>query len=37
LDLDWIARIRHSRALKISAKGERGFKEAFGITLNAAT
>jgi DNA-binding transcriptional ArsR family regulator len=34
-DLGWIARIRDSRALKISAKGERGFKELFGISLEA--
>jgi hypothetical protein len=33
--LGWIARIRDSRALKISASGERGFREAFGITLDA--
>ncbi len=34
-ELGWIARIHDSRALKISAKGERGFNEVFGITLNA--
>ena len=34
-ELGWIARIRDSRALKISAKGERGFVDAFGISLNA--
>ncbi len=34
-ELGWIARIRDSRALKISAKGERGFAEAFGISLAA--
>ncbi len=34
-DLGWIARIRDSRALKISEKGERGFTDAFGISLNA--
>jgi len=34
-ELGWIARIRDSRALKISAKGERGFRELFGISLNA--
>jgi hypothetical protein len=34
-ELGWIARIRDSRALKISAKGESGFSEVFGITLNA--
>jgi DNA-binding transcriptional ArsR family regulator len=33
-DLGWIARIRDSRALKISAKGERGFLDAFGISLH---
>lgn len=34
-ELDWIARIRYSRALKISGKGEKGFSELFGVTLNA--
>ena len=34
-ELGWIARIRDSRALRISAKGERGFVDAFGIFLNA--
>lgn len=34
-DLGWIARIPDSRALKISAKGERGFAEVFGVTLDA--
>jgi DNA-binding transcriptional ArsR family regulator len=34
-DLGWIARVRDSRALKISAKGERGFAEVFGVTLDA--
>jgi DNA-binding transcriptional ArsR family regulator len=34
-ELGWIARIRDSRALKISAKGERGFVDAFGKSLNA--
>jgi len=34
-ELGWIARIRDSRALKISTKGERGFTELFGISLNA--
>ena len=33
-DLGWIARIRDSRALKISAKGEKGFSQVFGVTLN---
>ena len=33
LDLGWIARIRDSRALQISAKGEKGFKEKFGISV----
>jgi DNA-binding transcriptional ArsR family regulator len=33
LELGWLARIRDSRALKISAAGERGFGELFGITL----
>jgi DNA-binding transcriptional ArsR family regulator len=32
-ELGWIARIRDSRALKILAKGESGFKEVFGVTL----
>jgi len=35
-ELGWIARIRDSRALKISAKGERGLSEVFGISLDAA-
>jgi len=35
LSLGWIARMRGSRALKISAKGERGFAEVFGVTLDA--
>ena len=34
-ELGWIARIRDSRALKISAKGERGFAETFGVSLTA--
>jgi DNA-binding transcriptional ArsR family regulator len=34
-DLGWIARLRDSRALKISPTGERGFKETFGISLGA--
>lgn len=34
-ELGWIARVRDSRALKISAKGERGFADLFGISLNA--
>ena len=33
LELGWVARIRDSRALKISADGETGFREAFGIAL----
>jgi DNA-binding transcriptional ArsR family regulator len=33
-ELGWIARIRDSRALKISAKGETGFGDVFGVTLN---
>jgi hypothetical protein len=32
-ELGWIARIRDSRALKISPKGERGLAEVFGVTL----
>jgi hypothetical protein len=32
-ELDWITRIRDSRAIQISAKGTSGFKEVFGITL----
>jgi len=34
-ELGWIARLRDSRALRISAKGERGFAEVFGISLTA--
>jgi DNA-binding transcriptional ArsR family regulator len=34
-ELGWIARIRDSRALKISTKGERGFSDVFGVTLGA--
>ena len=34
-ELGWIARIRDSRALKISPKGERGLAEVFGVTLGA--
>jgi DNA-binding transcriptional ArsR family regulator len=34
-ELGWIARIRASRALRISASGARGFRETFGITLDA--
>ena len=34
-DLGWIARVRGSRALKITAKGEAGFRDEFGIALNA--
>ena len=33
-DLGWLTRIRDSRALKIAAKGERGFRDVFGIALN---
>lgn len=35
LELDWIARVPNSRALKISAKGERGFADVFGVSLTA--
>jgi len=35
-DLGWVARIRDSRALKISPRGERGFAEVFGVTLTGA-
>jgi hypothetical protein len=35
LELGWVARIRDSRALKISAAGERGFGEVFGVSLSA--
>jgi DNA-binding transcriptional ArsR family regulator len=35
LELGWVARVRDSRALKISATGERGFREAFDITLGS--
>ena len=34
-ELGWIAHVRGSRALKISAKGERGFRETFGVALDA--
>jgi DNA-binding transcriptional ArsR family regulator len=34
-ELGWITRIRDSRALKISAKGETGFAEVFGVKLDA--
>jgi DNA-binding transcriptional ArsR family regulator len=34
LDLGWVGRVRNSRALKISAAGESGFRELFGITLS---
>ncbi len=33
-ELGWIARVRDSRALKISARGERGFREVFAISLD---
>ena len=33
-DLGWVARIRDTRALKISPKGQRGFKDRFGISLS---
>jgi hypothetical protein len=33
-ELGWIARVRDSRALKITPNGERGFMETFGISLN---
>jgi DNA-binding transcriptional ArsR family regulator len=36
-ELGWIARIRDSRALGISAKGERGFRDLFGVTLGGET
>jgi DNA-binding transcriptional ArsR family regulator len=32
-DLGWVARLRDSRALKISAQGERGFAEVFGVSV----
>ncbi len=32
-DLGWLTRVRDTRALKISPKGRRGFKDAFGISL----
>jgi hypothetical protein len=35
LELGWIACIRNSRALKISADGETGFRELFGVALAA--
>ena len=34
-DLGWIARVRDSRALRISLKGEQGLAEVFGVTLGA--
>jgi len=34
IELGWVARLRNSRALKISAAGENGFRELFGITLS---
>jgi DNA-binding transcriptional ArsR family regulator len=33
LELGWVARVRGSRALKISAEGHSGFRELFGFTL----
>jgi DNA-binding transcriptional ArsR family regulator len=36
-ELGWVERIRDTRALKLPPKGERGFAEAFGIRLPAAT
>ena len=33
-DLGWVARVRDTRALKISPKGQRGFKDRFGISLS---
>jgi DNA-binding transcriptional ArsR family regulator len=33
-DLGWVARIRDTRALKISPQGQRGFKDRFGISLS---
>ena len=33
--LGWIERVRYSRTLKISAKGEKGFSEVFGVRLAA--
>jgi DNA-binding transcriptional ArsR family regulator len=35
LELGWVGRIRNSRALKISATGENGFRELFGISLGS--
>jgi DNA-binding transcriptional ArsR family regulator len=35
LELGWVARIRDSRALRISGEGQRGFKEFFGAVLDA--
>jgi DNA-binding transcriptional ArsR family regulator len=34
-ELDWISRIRDSRAVPVTAKGKRGFSETFGIDLAA--
>jgi DNA-binding transcriptional ArsR family regulator len=33
LELGWVARVRNSRALKISAAGENGFRDLFGVAL----
>ena len=35
LELGWVERIRNSRALKISAAGENGFRELFGVSLDS--
>jgi len=34
-ELGWVARLRDTRALKISTRGERGLMDVFGISLNA--
>jgi hypothetical protein len=31
LDLGWVERIKHSRAVIVTASGKRGFLETFGI------
>jgi hypothetical protein len=35
-ELGWVARVRDTRALKISPQGQRGLAETFGIALQAA-
>jgi hypothetical protein len=35
-ELGWVARVRDTRALKISSQGRRGLAETFGIALPVA-